>query len=69
MSLITQDTLVSEVLDACPDAAPVFLSMGMHCLGCPMSRRESVAQAAASHGADADEIVRQINALIAGCEA
>ena len=37
MTEITKDTVIGDILDICPDAAPYFLQMGMHCLGCPAS--------------------------------
>jgi hybrid cluster-associated redox disulfide protein len=41
----------------------------MHCLGCPASRGESIADACAVHGTDADELVKQINNYLASKEA
>lgn len=35
---ITKETIIGDVLDAYPDTAPLFLEIGMHCLGCPASR-------------------------------
>ena len=32
---ITKDTILGDMLDAAPQTAPIFLSIGMHCLGCP----------------------------------
>ena len=62
---VTKETIVGDVLDICPDAAPVFLSIGMHCLGCPASRGESIEAACAVHNVDPDELVKKLNALIA----
>ena len=45
MTEITKDTVIGDILDICPDAAPYFLQMGMHCLGCPASRGVTVEQA------------------------
>lgn len=39
MAKITKDTIIGNVLDIAPEAAPMFLSIGMHCLGCPSSLR------------------------------
>ena len=39
---ITKDTIIGEVLDIAPQTAPIFLSIGMHCLGCMASRGETV---------------------------
>ena len=46
--------------------APYFLEMGMHCLGCPASRGETVEEACAVHGVDADTLVAKLNAHLAG---
>ncbi len=59
---ITKDMIVGEVLDMDNSAATYFLEIGMHCLGCPASRGESIEQACAVHGADADELVAKLNA-------
>ena len=47
-----------------PQTAPVFLSIGMHCLGCPSSRGETVEQACMVHGVDVDELLAKVNAMI-----
>ena len=60
MTEITKDTVIGDILDICPDAAPYFLQMGMHCLGCPASRGETVEQACAVHGVDTDDLLEQI---------
>ena len=44
MVTITKDTIIGDILDMAPQTAPVFLSIGMHCLGCPSSRGETVEQ-------------------------
>lgn len=62
---ITKDMLVGEVLDIDTGAAEYFFAIGMHCLGCPASRGESIEQACAVHGTDADELVKKLNAYFA----
>lgn len=59
--VITKDTIIGDILDENADLAPYFLEIGMHCLGCPHSRGESVGQACAVHGTDADELVARLN--------
>lgn len=44
---------------------PYFLEIGMHCLGCPASRGESIEQACEVHGTDADALVEKLNAHFA----
>ena len=65
MKEITKDMKIGEILDAHRELAPFFLEMGMHCLGCPSARSESVAQACMVHGVNADEFVAKINEALA----
>ncbi len=65
MKEITKDMKIGEILDACPESAQFFLAMGMHCLGCPSARNETVAQACMVPGVDADGLVGDINAFLA----
>ena len=62
---ISKDTVIGTILDSAPETAPFFLEMGMHCLGCPSARSETVAQACMVHGVDADDLVSKINAFLA----
>ena len=39
---ITKDTIIGDILDVAPQTAPIFFGIGMHCLGCPASRGETV---------------------------
>ena len=59
---ITKDTIIGDILDIAPETAPIFLSIGMHCLGCPSSRGETVEQACMVHGVDVEELVGKLNA-------
>ena len=62
---ITKDTIIGDILDIAPETAPIFLSIGMHCLGCPSSRGETVEQACMVHGVQVDELLERINASMA----
>ena len=62
---ITKNSLIGDILDADPDTAPYFLEMGMHCLGCPASRGESLEEACMVHGVSADELVEKLAAHFA----
>lgn len=59
---ITRQTVIGDILDIDNSVAPLFLAIGMHCLGCPASRGETIEQACAVHGTDADELVAKLNA-------
>ncbi len=61
MSEITKDTTIGDLLDLKPAAVPVLMEIGMHCIGCPASRSETVEEAAIVHGLDPVELVTRIN--------
>ncbi len=63
MPAITKDTIIGDILRINPSAARILLEIGMHCLGCPASRGETLEQACQVHGVDADEILDRINSL------
>ena len=62
---VTKDMIIMDVLSMNPDTAQFFFEIGMHCLGCPASRGESIEDACAVHGTDADELIEKINAYLA----
>ena len=61
---VTKDSLIGDILDFDVNTAQFFFEIGMHCLGCPHSRGESIADACAVHGTDADELVKKINGYL-----
>ena len=65
MNAVTKKSISGDVLDAAPDTAVYFLEIGMHCLGCPSARGESIEEACAVHGTDADALVEKINRHLA----
>ncbi len=65
---VTKKSLIGDILDADRETATFFLEMGMHCLGCPASRGESLEEACAVHGVSVDEMVEKINAHFASKE-
>lgn len=58
---ITKDMLIGDVLDMDTSAAEYFFAIGMHCLGCPASRNESIEQACAVHATNCDELLEKLN--------
>lgn len=61
MPEITKETLIGDVLDMDMGTAEFFMEIGMHCLGCPASRGESIEEACMVHGIDSDELVTKLN--------
>lgn len=62
---VTKQSIIGDVLDFNPGTAQFFFAIGMHCLGCPSARGESIEDACAVHGTNADELVEKINAFLA----
>ena len=58
---ITKDMLIGEVLDIDSSASEYFFEIGMHCLGCPASRGESIEQACEVHGTHCDALLEKLN--------
>ena len=63
---ITKDMYVGEVLDLYPDLGNYFMEIGMHCLGCPSARGETIEQACAVHGEDVEALLEKLNAAVEG---
>ena len=61
---IEKNTIIGDVLDIAPHAAPLFFAIGMHCLGCPSSRGETVEEACMVHGVDCEAFLKQVNYFI-----
>ena len=56
--------LIGDVLDYDRGTAEFFFEIGMHCLGCPASRGESMEAACEVHGTDCDALLAKINAYL-----
>ena len=69
MPEITKDTVIGQVLAVCPDAAPVFMGMGMHCLFCPASQGETIEEACFVHGIDPDVLLKELREFLAAKDA
>jgi hybrid cluster-associated redox disulfide protein len=61
MKKITKDISIGELLALDPMIASILMRVGMHCIGCPSSQGESLEEAAAVHGLNADILVMQLN--------
>ncbi|WP_333649888.1 DUF1858 domain-containing protein [Lacrimispora sp.] len=59
--MITREMTIGEILRINPDSAEVLMSIGMHCLGCPSSQMETLAEACMVHGIDAETVLEKLN--------
>ena len=62
---VNKDMTIQQVLEMDMNSAPVFFSMGIHCVGCPSSIGETLEEAAMVHGFDVDELVKKLNEYFA----
>ena len=62
---INKKMTIEEILRTDYGIANILMESGMHCLGCPASRGESVEQACMVHGVDVDSLVAEINEYLA----
>ncbi len=66
--MVNKQMSIGEVLTINRNTAPIFMSFGMGCLGCPHATAESIEQAAMVHGIDADKLVEELNKFLASAE-
>ncbi|MCR5452574.1 MAG: DUF1858 domain-containing protein [Lachnospiraceae bacterium] len=58
---VSKDTMIGELLMIDRRIAQILFGIGMHCVDCPASQMETIAEAAMVHGVNADELVDEIN--------
>ena len=63
--VVTKESIIGDVLDYDSGTAQFFMEIGMHCLGCPSARGESLEDACAVHGTDVNGLVAKINDYLA----
>lgn len=62
---VSKETLIGEILMKAPEAAPILMGAGMHCLGCPSAQGESLEEACMVHGMAVEPVVNAINEFLA----
>ena len=62
---VTKQMSIGQVLNLDRGTARIFMEFGMHCLGCPHATAESIANACAAHGSDADALIAKLNEYLA----
>jgi hybrid cluster-associated redox disulfide protein len=61
----TRETMISEIVEKCPQAMPAFQAIGMHCMGCALASGENLEQACMAHGVNPDEFLTYLEAFLA----
>lgn len=59
--MFNKDTLIGEILEKAPEKADILLDVGMHCLSCPASQAETIAEACEVHGVNVEEVLKKLN--------
>lgn len=66
---VSRQTTIGEIVKAHPDAAPIILSYGLHCIGCHIGLHETLEQGCRAHGLPEeviDELVEELNESVKG---
>ena len=58
---VTKDMVMGDIIRTYPAAAYALMGCGMGCVACPSAAGESLENAAAVHGLDADEVCAFVN--------
>ena len=61
MKKITKEMTVAEVLQVNENLKDVLMGFGMHCFSCPLSRMETIEEAAAAHGVSVELMLEKLN--------
>ncbi len=59
--IITKEMFIGDILRLDSELASILMESGMHCLGCPSSQMESIAEACAVHGIDENSLLQKLN--------
>lgn len=65
MFTVTEDMTIMEVLKLDREVASIFMSFGLHCLGCPGATMESIGDAGRVHGINVDNLIEELNKFFA----
>lgn len=68
MAKITTDMIIADVLEIDRGTIKIFLNNGMHCIGCPSSSGESIAEACSIHRIDPEKLVKELNDYLSNKE-
>ena len=63
--MISKTMPIQDLLTKYPQAAEVFASKGLGCLGCVAASFETIEEGALAHGLDPDRLVDEMNAALA----
>lgn len=65
--LITRDMFLMDIITKYPEAAPILMGYGLHCIGCHFSGADTLEMGARLHGMDDETIemmLRDVNIIV-----
>lgn len=57
---INKEMAIGEIVVKFPEAIPIMMQYGLHCVGCHVAAYETVEQGAAAHGMDENQINKML---------
>ena len=60
-NLIREDMIVGDIVDQYPSLIPVMAEHGLHCIGCGVSKMETLAEACITHGLNVYDLMEDLN--------
>lgn len=63
---INKEMLIGDLVQMNELIPQMLMNAGMHCLGCPSAQVESLEEACMVHGIECDDLVSQMNEVLAG---
>lgn len=58
---ITKDMTFSEIMEKYPQTVSIFFKYQLHCIGCPISAKETVEEGARSHNIKVEKLLAELN--------
>ena len=58
---VTKDMIIDDIINIDQNLVTILMQSGMHCVGCPASRGESLEEACFVHGLDPNDGESKLN--------
>ncbi len=64
MKQVDETMTIQQALKIDPELASILMESGMHCLGCPSARSETLEEACMVHGLDIEALIDDMNVYL-----
>ncbi len=62
-NIVEKNMSFSEVLQKYPEAAPIMMKFGLHCIGCHAAAFETIEQGCRAHGIQEENIKKMVEEI------